>query len=121
VTCGASTITLRDRAMRLLLPLSMIALMLNGCYAARINSRAARGETYNYAGASLLWGLTSTETDANECPNGMAYAATYFPWWGYFVAGITVGIIVPIRKEYTCVATPQTIQVPVPVPVPLPH
>jgi hypothetical protein len=109
--------------MRRFHPLLLLVLLAQvGCYTGRMTTRAARGsEVYAHSGASLLWGLTTVYIAADECPNGLAQAETHFPWWGYIVAPLTVGIVVPIRTEYTCVAGPAPAPVaPAPVAPPPP-
>jgi hypothetical protein len=89
--------------MRRLISITALLALCN-CYAARVIGPGTGGTVQNEAGASLLWGLTSTESQAIECEHGLKSVATYFPWWGYIVATVTVGIVVPIRKEYTCLS-----------------
>jgi hypothetical protein len=83
---------------------ALICLLSSACYTARVATRGTPGQTFDHAGATLLWGLTTTETEALECERGLQSVETYFPWWGYLVSSITAGIVVPIRKQYTCLA-----------------
>ncbi|MDX2014210.1 MAG: hypothetical protein SFW67_28685 [Myxococcaceae bacterium] len=73
-----------------------------GCFHGRVVSGARGGPVESELGFSLLWGLTSTKTTAVECRNGLSSAGSYLPWWAFLLSGITVGIVTPVMKEYSC-------------------
>jgi hypothetical protein len=79
---------------------------VSGCYGASITTPAhSTGAQHRDTGVSWFWGLTTTGTHATQCRNGLAYAHTYFPWWAYVVQFFTLGVVTPITKVYTCVAS----------------
>lgn len=91
--------------MKRLLLLAVSALMVTGCYNAKITAPVRQGGVkHSDTGASLFWGLTNSSSAAVECPAGMAYTETYFPWWGQmFIQPLTLGIVTPIKKVWICV------------------
>jgi hypothetical protein len=97
---------------------AVLALCLfSGCYTARVVARGSAGETHSETGFSLLWGITETKSSAIECEYGVQSVTTYFPWYHGILYGITAGIVMPVVKEYTCLATPSVVAMPV-APVP---
>ncbi len=85
---------------------------LSGCFTARVVARGTAGETHSETGFSLLWGITETKSSAIECEYGVQSAATYLPWYYGLLYGITGGIVMPVVKEYTCLAAPSVVAVP---------
>jgi hypothetical protein len=82
--------------------LALTASMFSGCFSARVTARGTPEFTESQTGFSLLWGITETKTQAVECEHGMQSVNTYFPWYWWLLTGVTVGIVTPIVKEYTC-------------------
>jgi hypothetical protein len=73
------------------------------CYTAGVVSPARRGvERQTDHGAVLFWGMWQSKTDASECREGLAEAASWTPWYGYIVSPLTLGIVHPVVKGYTC-------------------
>ncbi len=93
------------------LMLVAVVMLNSSCFMARVVAKGPAGEHHSNTGVSLFWGLTSTESDADECPNGLQRVATYHPWYTWLLSTITIGIVTPIVKDYTCMAgvAPQTV------------
>jgi len=91
---------------RSLVVLVVLSTLTSGCYMARVASHGTPGLSESETGFSLLWGITSTKTNAMECEYGLQSVSTYFPWYWWLLSGVTVGIVMPIVKDYTCNATP---------------
>jgi hypothetical protein len=86
-------------------PHSVLALVVlaSSCYRTTIRSGARTvGEEHGETEVSALWGLTSIERAAGECPAGLSSVTVYFPWWSGFVRLITIGLIDPVSYEYRC-------------------
>jgi hypothetical protein len=86
------------------LVLSVVLLCsLTGCYRMSVRSGATpTGPLQADTSASLVFGLTTANSNASECANGFSRVDVYWPWWGPLVYGITLGIVTPIRAEYIC-------------------
>jgi hypothetical protein len=56
-------------------------------------------------GAVFFWGITDAVLYAEECAGGLAAVRTHRPWYGYFVELLTLGIVIPIEREYTCASS----------------
>ena len=92
------------KALVLTTSVALLSLGVSGCYGAKVVSGArGNGTTIHDNGFSLFWGLTTTTTAA-PCKNGLSFVKTYHPWWGFFISGLTLGIITPITKVYMCAA-----------------
>lgn len=79
-----------------------------GCYTVAIDTKAARdGVVHSEPGWNWFWGISKSRKIAHECPHGLAKVETSFPWYGIVVTVLTLGIVVPQWKRYTC-ATPQS-------------
>ncbi|MBL9037304.1 MAG: hypothetical protein JNG84_02205 [Archangium sp.] len=94
------------RPLRTVAAVISIALTTSGCFTARVSARGVPGIQQRETGVSLLWGLTGTHTRAMECEYGLNSVETFFPWYWWLLSGLTVGIVTPIVKEYTCNASP---------------
>ena len=82
--------------------------LLSGCFTTRVSTSAApRGglptERTNF---HFIYGLTSADVPAIECPNGIAQLDQQMPWWNIFLGGITFGLVGATTTKYTCVAGP---------------
>jgi hypothetical protein len=75
---------------------------LPGCYTAGVESPVQRGARHHDVGVSWFWGLTPTVADAQECRRGLAEVRTWLPWYAYIVAPLTLGIVTPMKKKWTC-------------------
>lgn len=85
----------------------LIAVFASGCFGTRIRSGAARSNvTEEELGFSLFWGLTQSDTTAPECQFGMAETESWLPWYWGFLYTITIGIVTPVKKKYTCAMGP---------------
>lgn len=94
------------------------ALLLQGCFSSVVRANGPRGERYSSAGASLFWGITTPTHGAKQCSNGLREVEMWRPWYSYFVAAITLGIVTPITSEWECMGSPAPTQVIVPPPPP---
>jgi hypothetical protein len=81
----------------------VLCMMLTGCFSYTLrSSTAGDGVVHQGRGSALFWGLRGVQRHAHECPEGMAYARTYQPWWSFIVATLTIGIVTPWRSQYEC-------------------
>lgn len=91
--------------------LAVVVASSSACYRATIKSGASPSTApREEGGASFVFGLTSTSTEAPECRQGLSTASVYWPWWGGFVYAITLGIVTPIKMEYTCAGPANAVQ-----------
>lgn len=79
---------------------------MSGCYMSRVTASGNAGTAYSDTGFSLFWGMTRTDHGATECQYGLKEVTHYWPWYTYFLQVITVGIVSPVKREYTCIASP---------------
>ncbi|MEW6435175.1 MAG: hypothetical protein AB1730_27050 [Myxococcota bacterium] len=85
----------------------LVAVFASGCFGTRIRSGAARSTvTQEELGFSLFWGLTQSDTVAPECQFGMAETESWLPWYASLLYTITLGIVTPVKKKYTCAMGP---------------
>lgn len=96
--------------------LLIACVLLSGCYSYSVRTNLPPGQTESRLGVTLVGGLIGTEASPN-CPNGLAYSETHAPWWGFLVASLTIGIVVPWRAEWACAAGPVAPVVPPPPPI----
>jgi hypothetical protein len=75
---------------------------LSACYTAGVESPIARASRYDDVGVSWFWGISNSVSDAQQCRKGLAEVETWFPWYTYIVAPLTIGIVTPIKKAWTC-------------------
>jgi len=76
-----------------------------GCMTAGVSSPVERdGPRRGDEGALWFWGITDAVLYAEECEHGLAEVRTQLPWYGYFVAILTLGLVIPIDRQYTCAA-----------------
>ena len=84
------------------------AVILAGCYNARINTGLAPGtQVVEEAwAASWIYGAVSPKTveAASQCPNGVAQVHTYHSFLNVLVGGLTFGIFTPMSIKVTCAA-----------------
>ncbi|QRN93267.1 hypothetical protein JRI60_29185 [Archangium violaceum] len=89
--------------MKRLVVSAVLMCTLTGCFRMSVRSGATpSGPENRDTGASMVWGLTTAQSSAPECSSGFSRVDVYWPWWGPFVYGITLGIVAPIRTEYVC-------------------
>jgi hypothetical protein len=90
------------RSLAILLALSL-ALATTGCFRYGVSSNVrSDGVVHKQSGPILFWGLSGQDKASPECPNGVASAHSYMPWWGGAGALFTLGIATPWRLEYEC-------------------
>jgi hypothetical protein len=76
---------------------------LTGCFRMSVRSGATpTGPENEDTSASFVYGLTTANSVAPECAAGFSRVDVYWPWWGPFVYGLTLGIVAPIKTEYVC-------------------
>ena len=82
----------------------IVAALTTGCFGASVTTGLRpNGVVESDTGVSWLWGITTTNTKATECKDGLAKVETYWPWWGaLLVVPLTGGFITPVTKEYHC-------------------
>jgi hypothetical protein len=93
------------RRLQGLLPLLLSGLLLisqSGCLGTAIESPARSSRSYSRFQIHLLAAPTLIRADV--CKNGLADITTYVPLWGLAVGILTLGIVVPARTVYSCVA-----------------
>jgi hypothetical protein len=74
-----------------------------GCYTAGVYSPAAReGNQKVDRGMIWFWGISNAITRANECQQGLAEAETQIGWYTPPIALVTLGIMFPVKRLYTC-------------------
>lgn len=82
------------------------AVILAGCYNARVNTGLPPSDQVieEKWAASWIGGAVSPETveTASECPNGVAQVHTYHSFLNMLVAGLTAGIFTPMTIRVTC-------------------
>lgn len=83
---------------------------LTGCYHAVARSGQQAGAEETRTGWNLFWGLFDANFDITNCPNGIAYAEVWHPWWGFVPEIITLGIAAPQRLTYVCSAATAQMQ-----------
>ena len=88
----------------LLAPIASLFLLAStGCMTAGVSSPAERaGPRRSDDGAIWFWGITDAVKYAEECTGGLAEVRTQVPWYGYFVALLTLGIVNPVERQYYC-------------------
>jgi hypothetical protein len=94
------------RRLQGLLPLLLSGLLLvsqSGCLGTAIESPARSSRSHSRLQIHLLAAPTLIRADV--CKNGLADITTYVPLWGLAVGILTLGIVVPARTVYSCVAT----------------
>lgn len=97
----------------------LLAVFASGCFGTRISSAAPRSNiTQEEVGFSLFWGLTQSNTGAVECTHGIAETESWLPWYSGFLYTLTLGIVTPVKKKYTCAmgATPPPVGYPAAAP-----
>lgn len=82
------------------------AALLQGCFSSVVRANGPRGERYSSAGASLFWGITTPTHGAKQCQYGLREVEMWRPWYSYFIAAITIGIVTPITSEWECMGGP---------------
>ncbi len=76
---------------------------LTGCFRMSVRTGAPRsGEPVEQGATSLMYGLTTANVAAGECPYGLSRVEVYWPWWGPLVYWASFGIVAPLRAEYVC-------------------
>ena len=82
--------------------------LLSGCYTTRVSTSATprAGASTERTNFHFIYGLTSVDVPAVECPNGIAQIEQQMPWWSIFLSGVTFGIVGATSTKYTCVAGP---------------
>jgi hypothetical protein len=103
-----------------LLAVACSALLLQGCFSSIVRVNGPRGERYSSAGASLFWGITTPTHGAKQCAYGLKEVEMWRPWYSYFIALITIGIVTPITSEWECLGGPVQNVPPVPANAPMP-
>lgn len=88
-----------------LLCMLLVFLFVGGCYRGVVRSPAREvGQPIEDTGATFVYGLVGTTTDAKDCVHGIARAEVFWPWWGGLVNVISFGIVTPVRMMYVCAA-----------------
>jgi len=83
---------------------AVLVVSLSGCLGTLVHSPARKSKHYSTTRAHLLG--APTQIDAHACANGLAETVTYAPLWGVAVGILTIGIIVPMTTNYSCVPAP---------------
>jgi len=100
------------------LPLIAVLLTSSGCFMSRVTAPGLIGTRHEDTGFSLFWGITRTDHGAVECVAGLQEVTTYWPWYSYLLQAVTLGIVSPIKREYTCLPVPAQ-QAPASAPAPV--
>ena len=91
--------------MRWILALALTVVIASGCYTAGVRSPAPReGKQQVARGVIWFWGISNAIKRADECRNGLAEAETQIGWYTPPLALVTLGIVFPIKRLYTCAA-----------------
>lgn len=78
-------------------------LALTGCYrTVVIDTPAVRAGTKGEDTGVSWFGVTSVNTQAGLCTQGIARAETYMPFWAGLVSVVTLGIVAPMTTQYEC-------------------
>ena len=89
--------------MRRLPALLFVLALQSACYMHTVEIRPWRDEPYaSDTQVHFFWGITGVTTPAPVCQRGLERAVFYMPWWGFIVAPITLGIVVPTTVDYVC-------------------
>jgi hypothetical protein len=89
--------------MKRLVVSAVLLCSLTGCFRMSVRSGATpAGPIQEDTSVSLVYGLTTANAIAPDCRDGFSRVDVYWPWWGPFVYGLTLGIVSPIRAEYVC-------------------
>jgi len=83
--------------------LMIACVLMSGCYSYAVRTNQPAGQQESRLGVTFVGGLIGTEAEPN-CPQGIAYTETHAPWWGMLVGSLTLGLIIPWRAEWACVA-----------------
>ena len=87
---------------------ALLLSLCSGCYMSRVTAPGFAGTKHDDTGFSLFWGITRTDQGAVECTAGMKEVTHYWPWYAPVLQLITLGIVSPIKREYTCIAPTAT-------------
>ena len=84
---------------------SLLALVLaaavSGCLGTIVTAPGSQGRSYGTTRVHII--AAPTSIDAVDCKNGLREVAVYVPLWGVAVGILTLGILVPMNTNFTCV------------------
>lgn len=85
-------------ALRLLV--LVLAVSTSGCLGTLVGDPPRQGRTYSTTRAHLVASPAKVDT---PCSRGLAHVFTFVPLWGVAVGILTIGIVVPMTTNYSCV------------------
>ena len=86
---------------KVILVLAM-GLVTSGCLGTLVGRPPSKGQVFSTTRAHLLASPTEIRT---PCTGGLAHTFTFVPLWGIAVGILTIGIVVPMTTNYSCVAS----------------
>ena len=81
--CETARMMQRRGSIQAIVVVSALALG-GGCYHAVLRAGGQAGPEQTRTGWNLFWGIADANFDISDCPNGVAYAEVWRPWWGSF-------------------------------------
>ena len=78
----------------------VLSLVTSGCLGTLVGTPPSKGQVYTTTRVHLL---ASPTRIATPCKGGLAHSFTFVPLLGVVVGILTIGIVVPMTTEYSCV------------------
>ncbi len=79
-----------------------LGLVTSGCLGTLVGRPPSQGQIFSTTRAHILASPTKIQT---PCTGGLQHSFTFVPLWGVAVGILTIGIVVPMTTNYSCVAS----------------
>ncbi len=79
-----------------------LSLATSGCLGTLVGKPPTKGQIFSTTRAHILAAPTQIQT---PCTGGLEHTFTFVPLWGVAVGILTIGIVVPMTTNYSCLAS----------------